>query len=32
MPAIIFYVPGAPATVATTFDGYPMRRERREGL
>ncbi|MBM7572289.1 tripartite tricarboxylate transporter permease [Aquibacillus albus] len=24
IPAILFNVPGAPASVATTFDGYPM--------
>ncbi|WP_158633976.1 tripartite tricarboxylate transporter permease [Radiobacillus deserti] len=26
IPAILFNVPGAPASVATTFDGYPMTR------
>ncbi|WP_100406173.1 tripartite tricarboxylate transporter permease [Bacillus solitudinis] len=27
IPAILFNVPGAPASVATTFDGYPMTRK-----
>jgi putative tricarboxylic transport membrane protein len=27
IPAILFNVPGAPANVATTFDGYPMTKQ-----
>lgn len=27
IPAIMFNVPGAPASVATTFDGYPMAKQ-----
>ncbi|MDC3415222.1 tripartite tricarboxylate transporter permease [Aquibacillus sp. 3ASR75-11] len=29
IPAILFNVPGAPANVATTFDGYPMSKQGR---
>lgn len=29
--AVLLRIPGAPATVATTFDGYPMARQGRAG-
>jgi putative tricarboxylic transport membrane protein len=31
IPAILFNVPGAPASVATTFDGYPMAQQGKAG-